>query len=194
MILGLTGGIASGKSTTAEYLASKNIPIIDADKIARQVVLPGERALKKLEKEFGSDILNEDGTLNRLALAGFLFSSKEDRQLINDIMQPEIRKAIEKEAQEFAKQDLDLVVVDIPLLYEQKYQNMVDKIMVIAVSEETQLERLMARDDLSTAQAKKRVLSQMPIAAKVQAADIVIDNEQDREELYKQLDEWLDEI
>lgn len=194
MILGLTGGIASGKSTASEYFMSKGIPVIDADKIAREVVLPGKPALQKLEETFGPDILKEDGQLNRLALAGFLFSSKEDRQLINDIMQPYIRESIEEAASRLVSDDQPLIVVDIPLLYEQNYQEMVDLVMVIAVDEDTQMQRLIARDQLTTDQAKKRILSQMPIAAKKLAADIVIDNEGTREEMYRQIDQWLDGI
>lgn len=191
MILGLTGGIASGKSTASDYFRSLGYSVIDADKIARGVVLPGAPALKKLEKTFGRAIIQADGQLDRLALAGILFSSDKDRQTINAIMQPYIRKAIKKEIKRYTANSDALLVVDIPLLFEEKYEGLVDQVMVIAVNEDTQLERLMHRDQITLANAKQRILSQMPIDEKKKRADIIIDNEGSREDMYDQIDDWL---
>lgn len=191
MILGLTGGIASGKSTASDYFRSLGYAVIDADKIARDVVLPGAPALKKLEKTFGGAIIQADGQLDRLALAGVLFSSDKDRQKINAIMQPYIRKAIKKEIKRHTENSDDLLVVDIPLLFEEKYDGLVDQVMVIAVNEDTQLERLMHRDQITATKAKQRILSQMPIDEKKERADIIIDNGGSREDMYEQIDDWL---
>lgn len=191
MILGLTGGIASGKSTASDYFRSLGYAVIDADKIARDVVLPGAPALKQLEKTFGGSIIQADGQLDRLALAGVLFSSDKDRQKINAIMQPYIRKAIKKEIKRHTENSDDLLVVDIPLLFEEKYDGLVDQVMVIAVNEDTQLERLMHRDQITATKAKQRILSQMPIDKKRERADIVIDNGGSREDMYEQIDDWL---
>lgn len=195
MIIGLTGSIATGKSTVANMFKELDIPVIDADKIARKVVEPGEEAYEQLVKHFGTDILFPDGTLDRKKLGSIVFQNEEERQTLNQIIHPAIHKKMDDDKYVFLKRGYKTVVLDIPLLFEGKRnRNEFDKILLIAVSEDVQLKRLLERDKMGEEDARNRINSQMPIKEKIPLADAVIYNdgtiEETRNQLIAILDEW----
>jgi len=194
MILGLTGGIASGKSTVAAMLKERGIPVVDADVIARKVVEPGKEAYQAIVRHFGPDILLADGWIDRKKLGEIVFSNEAERQTLNSIVHPEVRKEMRRQAEEYEKAGEPIVFLDIPLLYESKLQHMVDKIVVVYIPREKQLRRLMERDDFDEDQANRRLRAQLPIEQKKAWADYVIDNQQSREATAKQVDELLARI
>lgn len=176
LILGLTGGIASGKSTVANMLRDKNIPIVDADVVAREVVEIGTDTYNKLVDEFGKDILNDDKTLNRPKLGSIIFQDETKRQILNNIMHPSIRTSMKEKTQKYLEEGHEVVVMDIPLLFESKLTHLVDKTLLVYVTKETQLKRLMERNDLTEKEATDRIQSQMPLSEKVKLSHAVIDN------------------
>lgn len=192
MILGLTGGIATGKSTVSNYFKQLNIPVCDTDVLAREVVLPNSKGLNQLIATFGSEIINVDGTLNRAKLANIIFSNENKRETVNSILHPLIFEEIEQFKQKYQKSSL--IVIDMPLLFEVGYQNKVDKVMVVYTDATTQYERLIKRDGFTPQQAKARMDSQMPLGEKVKLADVVIDNSKAIEETFKQVDSYLKQL
>ena len=194
MIIGLTGSIASGKSTVAKMLEEMNFPIVDADQVARVVVEPGKQALQEIVEQFGEDILLEDGQLNRQKLGSIIFHDPSKRTVLNNIMHPAIRKEMLAQRDYWVEQGAEVVVMDIPLLFESKLQHFVEKILVVSVKEDTQLTRLMERNQLSEEDAKARISSQLPLSVKEAGADAVIYNndsvEKTKEQLRYILKEW----
>jgi dephospho-CoA kinase len=193
MIIGLTGSIASGKSTIAEMIQAYDIPIVDGDIIARQVVEKGTPTLQKIVEAFGEVILTEDGELNRPKLGEMIFSNEQKRQQLNSIVHPAIREEMLRKRDAYVAEGKH-VVMDIPLLFESKLQHFVEKILVVTVSKEVQLERLMKRNKLTEEAAKMRIASQLPLSEKEAGADAVIYNngtiEQSREQLRTILNGW----
>lgn len=188
--LGLTGGIASGKSTVAELFKQAGYPVIDADVIARQIVEPNSLALKKIAMRFGRELIQADGTLNRKALGAKVFGHPQALADLNAIEHPYIRVALTKALDEAVASGADLVVGDIPLMYETQWEDYFDGVAVVNITPKLQLERLVARDGLTVDEAHARIDSQMPLAEKVSKADFVIDNslgQQMREVQVKQL-------
>lgn len=192
-ILGLTGGIATGKSTVASYLAEKGLPIVDADVGARKVVEPNSEGLRRIIEEFGEKMLLEDGSLNRKRLGEVVFSQEEKRQLLNSLLHDLIRQWIQVETDLLKNDRYPFIVWDVPLLYEIHFEIDCDAIMVVYVPQEVQLQRLIRRDDISLEQAENRIRSQMPIEEKRRKADILIDNSGSIEDTHRQLDQWLKE-
>lgn len=194
LIIGLTGGIASGKSTISAMFKEMNIPVVDADLIARQVVEPGEKAYTDIVQLFGKDILQNDDTLNRKKLGGIVFSDEEKRMQLNKIVHPAIRKRMLNEKDHYVAEGANCVVLDIPLLFESQLTHMVDKTIVVYVDYEIQLERLMKRDQFTEEEANQRIQSQMPLKDKARKADAVIHNngtiEQANEQLITLLVKW----
>jgi len=193
MIIGLTGGIATGKSTVSSLLVKKGAMLVDADAIAREVMLPGHPVLAAVAEFFGQGILQEDGTLDRKKLGSIVFDDKEALKVLNDISHPEIRKEIRKQMMELETAYPErLVVVDIPLLYESGLQSMFEEVWVVYTPRDVQKERLMKRDLLSIGQAEARLQSQMDIEQKKSLADRVIDNSHSLEVTEQQVNEcWL---
>lgn len=191
LIIGLTGGIASGKSTVADMLRDKNIPIVDADVVAREIVEIGTDTYNKLVSEFGQDILNDDKTLNRPKLGSIIFQDQEKREKLNGIMHPSIRTSMKEKTQKYIEDGHDVVVMDIPLLFESKLTHLVDKTLLVYVTEKTQLKRLMERNDLSEKEATDRIQSQMPLSEKVKLSHAVIDNNGTLTKTEQQLNEIL---
>lgn len=175
-VIGLTGGIASGKSTVSRYLEELGAAIIDADSIARQLVQPHKPAWKEIKDCFGSDVFDEKGNLNRKKMAELIFTSPVLREKLNSIIHPKVIAATRELIKEKKREAVPLIVVDAPLLIEAGMTDLVDKVWVIAVPEEVQLDRLMERDGLTREQALKRLRSQMPLQEKLAYADRVIDN------------------
>ncbi len=191
MILGLTGGIATGKSTVTAMLRERGIPVIDADQIAREVVEQGKPAYEAIVRHFGRDILLEDGQLDRKKLGEVVFSDEAERQKLNAIVHPEVRRVMRQEAEAAEENGAPIVFMDIPLLYESKLQYLVEKIVVVYAPSDMQLARMMERDELDEEQAKKRLRAQFPIDQKKLEADFLIDNSQSREETQRQVEELL---
>lgn len=190
MNIGLTGGIATGKSTVSSMLTKKGALLVDADLIAREVMLPGHPVLGKVTEHFGQAILFEDGTLNRKKLGEMIFHHPEQRTVLNEITHPAIRQEIRERTEAYERQYPDrLVVADIPLLLEAREQySYLDQIAVVYVPRELQLERLMVRDDLNREAAEARLNSQMDIEEKKRQADILIDNSGTLAETQQQVD------
>lgn len=188
MNIGLTGGIASGKSSVSEFLVSLGAILIDADKIAREVMLPGHPVLAKVVQQFGQAVLLEDGTLNRKMLGELVFNNKDNLQALNEITHPAIRQELRDRKRKYEQQFPDrLVVSDIPLLYESGLEDDFEQVMLVYVSREIQLDRLMKRDGMDEQQAIQRLAAQMDIEKKKQKADIIIDNSLDFEHTKKQI-------
>lgn len=176
MIIGLTGGIASGKSTVSNMIKEIGLPIVDADLIAREVVGKGQSAYYKIVETFGDQILQEDGELNRVLLGSIVFNNEEKRKQLNGIVHPEVRKTMLARTEQYIQDGAKHVVMDIPLLFESKLTHMVEKVMLVYVNPETQLARLMARNNLTEDEALARINSQMPLKDKIPLADEVINN------------------
>jgi dephospho-CoA kinase len=181
LLVGLTGGIATGKSTVSECFRRLGGVIIDADLLAREVVAPGELALAQIAAEFGADMLQDDGSLDRKRLGAVVFGDAARRTRLEQITHPAIRdrflrRLAELEAEGFT----GIVLWDAPVMIESGgYKNM-DKLVVVATDEPTQSARLCARDGIETAEAERKIRSQMPVAEKAKLADYVIDNGGDR--------------
>ena len=191
MIIGLTGSIASGKSTVDNMLREYGLPIVDADVVARDVVEPGTPTLAAIAESFGEEILLEDGSMNRERLGQIIFHDPAKRKVLNDLIHPAIRLEMTRQREELIEAGATHVVMDIPLLFESKLQHFAEKILVVAVSEEVQLERLMARNNLSKEDAVARIQSQLPMSVKVQGADAVVYNDGTIEQTRTQLESIL---
>ncbi|MEB8171454.1 dephospho-CoA kinase [Macrococcus caseolyticus] len=185
-VIGLTGGIASGKSTVANYLKENGFAVIDADIAARQAVEKGTEGLRKVAQTFPG-VLNEDRTLNRKALGTIIFNDKAQRDSLNEIVHPIVRRLMDEE-KAAALSEGKVVVMDIPLLYENELEHTVDEVWVVYVSYDIQKMRLMKRNELSESEADARINSQMSMDEKRDKADIVIDNCHDLDSLYKHLE------
>ena len=190
-IIGLTGGIASGKSTVSNWLISQGYPVVDADIAARKVVEPGMPALREITEAFGRDILLEDGTLDRKKLGAIIFSDEEKRQTLNAIVHPAVREWMRQETERAFSVGASVVIMDIPLLFESKLTHMVEETVLVYVSMETQLKRLMDRDGYSEADALARIHAQMPIDDKRKLADYIIDNNGPVSETIEQVKEIM---
>lgn len=177
MIIGLTGSIATGKSTVAKMLKELHLPIVDADVVAREVVEPGTETLQKIAEAFGQDVIREDGTMDREKVGSIIFHQPEKRQILNSIIHPAIREEMLRQRDAYIENGSLHVVMDIPLLFESKLQHFVEKVLVVAVSEETQLVRLMERNGFSEEEARARIATQLPIQVKIEGADAVIYND-----------------
>ncbi|SDM75389.1 dephospho-CoA kinase [Psychrobacillus sp. OK028] len=187
MIIGLTGSIASGKSTVSNMLKEMGFPIIDADIVARVVVEKGTSTLEMIKETFGPVVVHEDGALNREALGEIIFSNPSKRKQLNDIIHPAIRAEMLAQKEHLVQQNHPVIIMDIPLLFESRLQSFVDKILVVTVTEQTQLERLMARNGFTHEEAKLRIQSQLPLSVKEEGADAVIYNNGSIEETEQQL-------
>ncbi|HSG31512.1 MAG TPA: dephospho-CoA kinase [Thermodesulfobacteriota bacterium] len=194
-IIGLTGNIASGKSTVASILKNLGASIIDADQIARDVVGKGKPALQKIADHFGTEVLKSDETLNREVLGSIVFNDEDKREILNSIIHPEILREISTLIDKYRSEGKDIVIIEAALIVErEKLKQMIDKLIVVNTSEKTQMERLMRRNDYSAKQAQARINSQMPAEQKIKHADYIINNDSDLEHLSNQTKEIWDEL
>ncbi|MFB6765773.1 dephospho-CoA kinase [Bacillus altitudinis] len=193
LVIGLTGGIASGKSTVSQMIKEKSIRVVDADIIAKEAVSKGSAALHQIVQTFGEEVLLPNGELNRQQLGAIIFSDEEKRKKLNAIVHPEVRKEMLKQRDEGVSNQETFVVLDIPLLFESKLEGLVDRIIVVYTTPELQLSRLMNRNDLSEEEALNRIHSQQPLEEKCQKADRVIENTKDLAFMRKQLENILNE-
>ncbi|KAL3675327.1 hypothetical protein R1sor_025275 [Riccia sorocarpa] len=187
-IVGLTGGIASGKSSVSRELQNRDIPIVDADKIAHDVLKKGTRGWKRVVKIFGSKILLESGEVNRPLLGEIVFADPAKRKQLNKALEPFIAFGIFWEIFKHWLYGTRVLVLDIPLLYEAKMDWMAKPVVVVWVDRETQEARLLRRDRLPEEQARNRINAQMPLDLKRDRADIVIDNSGTLENMQTQVD------
>lgn len=189
MNIGLTGGIACGKSTVSAMLAARGANLIDADRIAREIVLPGSPVLAQVAQRFGQAILLPDGSLDRKRLGAIVFGDEQARKDLEGVLHPPIRALMRERKEQFeAEQPDKLVVLDIPLLYESELEWLVDRVMVVYCPRDVQLERLISRDGIMAEQAEARLAAQLPIEEKRRKADIVIDNSGTIEHTERQVD------
>ena len=180
LVIGLTGGIGSGKTTVAAMFAALGVPVIDMDRIARQVVEPGQPALTQIIQEFGTSILDAKGQLNRRKLRELVFSATEKRQSLEAILHPLIR---EETKRQLAELNALYCIVVIPLLIESDQRSLFDRILVVDVPETLQLNRTMQRDGVSAAEVQKILSAQVDRNSRLAAADDVIDNAADLEHI-----------
>lgn len=179
LLVGLTGGIASGKSVVAEMFRRLGAYIIDADAIARDLVQPGAPALQRIVEAFGEEVLLPDGTLNRRLLAEWIFEDPAKRETLNAILHPRIFEEEERRQKEIVARDPHAIIIfDAALLIETRAHEVMDRVIVVYVDEKTQLARLMERDHLTREEALRRIRSQMPIREKIKYADYVLDTTQ----------------
>jgi dephospho-CoA kinase len=180
LLVGLTGGIATGKSTVAATLRRLGAEVIDADQLARDVVAPGEPALAEIVREFG-DVRQPDGTLDRKKLAAIVFDDPAQRKRLEAITHPAIRARFAARLEALAAAGFEgLVFFDAPVMIESGNYRTMDRLVVVLTDEGTQHTRLMARDGMTAAEATRRMAAQMPVAEKAKLADHVIDNTGDR--------------
>lgn len=185
-IIGITGGIASGKSTVTNFLRQKGFEVVDADALVHQLQKPGGRLYQILVEHFGEKVLLEDGKLNRPLLASLIFSNSEEREWSKETQGQIIREELGSLRDKLAQTD-DVFFMDIPLLFEQDYASWFDETWLVYVSRDTQLDRLMNRDQLSKESAETRLASQWPLEEKKKFATYILDNNGSREQLLSQV-------
>lgn len=193
-VIGLTGGIASGKSTVSKMLQDLGQVVVDADVLAREVVLPGSAGLRSVVDWFGYQVLNEDGTLNRKALREKVFSSNESRGWIEHILHPMIQWRARQEFNFYKKQRKQLVFYDAALIFEKSLVSQFSSVTVVYANSDVQLKRLKARDQVSDEMAKALINAQWPLDKKKESASFVIDNSGSQDETLKQVKAWLNSI
>ncbi len=193
-IIGLTGNIACGKSTVAAIFKELGATLIDADKVARDIVGKDKPALGKIINHFGNEILNKDGTLNREKLGRKVFNDKNQRQILNDITHPEIFKEINNLIEKYRSEGQKIVIIEAALIVErEKLIKIIDKLIVVSTSKDIQIKRLKDRDGFSKEQAILRINSQIPIEEKIKHADYVIHNDSDISNIKNQVETiWKD--
>ena len=189
-LIGLTGGIATGKSTVARMLAARGAAIVDADLLAREVVEPGEPALGEICAEFGDSVLDAEGRLDRAALGRVVFADSARRRRLEEITHPRIVARMQERIADALATAAALVVVDIPLLLEGGRASMVEGVLLVYVEPLTQLRRLVERDRISEDEARRRLAAQMPIDEKRGLATWVVDNSGSVADTEAQVDRW----
>ncbi|MEL7370539.1 MAG: dephospho-CoA kinase, partial [Myxococcota bacterium] len=175
-VVGLTGGIGSGKSTVAKMFAARGAVVIDADRLAREAVAPGSEGLKALVEQFGADFLTNDGALDRRKLGRHVFGNKTALAALNAIVHPQVARRLADEAQAAAASGASIVVYDVPLLFENKLNALYKPVVVVFVDPDVQRTRVASRDNLSSEEIEDRIAAQIPLAEKAAQADHVINN------------------
>ncbi len=189
IIIGLTGGIATGKSTVTNYLEQKyNFPVIDADVLAREAVEIDSPIFQQIVQRYGREITDLDGNLERSKLAKIIFNNKREKLWLESLIHPFVLQSFH---QQIRTNNNAIIVLAIPLLFEAKMSNLATEIWVVACSFSTQIERLKIRNNLSTEDAILRINSQMPLGEKIKLANVVLDNNQNLEYLFKQIDQII---
>jgi len=196
LIIGLTGGIVSGKTTVANMFQKLGAKIIDADKIGHQIILPRKPAWEKIIQEFGHSILREDLTIDRKKLGLLVFSNQKLLEKLNKITHPEIKKAINQKISDFKlihHHYSRIMIIEVPLLFETGMEHLMDKIILVSLSEKEQIRRLSKRNGFDKDESLKRIKSQMSNKIKAGKADYIIDTNQSLEMTKKQVNEvWLE--
>ncbi len=194
LVLGLTGGIATGKSTADKFFEEKNIPIVDCDEIAHNIMNVNKPAWKDIKEIFGEKYLNEDQTINRKKLGKLVFNDPTKMKILNEITHPRIFQEMESQIAQYKSEGYSLIIVDAPVLFESHSEKYYDKTLVISLPQDLQIKRLMARNNLTKEEALSRINSQMSLKEKEARATYVIENTGSVEDLYKKLNELLTKI
>lgn len=194
LVLGLTGGIATGKSTADKFFEEKNIPIMDCDEIAHNIMNVNKPAWKDIKEVFGEKYLNEDQTINRKKLGKLVFNDPTKMKILNEITHPRIFQEMESQIAQYKSEGYSLIIVDAPVLFESHSEKYYDKTLVISLPQDLQIKRLMARNNLTKEEALSRINSQMSLKEKEARATYVIENTGSVEDLYKKLNELLTKI
>ena len=189
-VLGITGGIATGKSRVVQHFIDLGFPVVDADIIARHLLDQNEQAYNEVVKIFGSEILQENGEINRQALGALVFNHPDKLKQLDELMAPFLQESILAAIKQ-ASQNQKLVIVDVPLMYEKGYDEWMDQVAVVYCTPNQQLKRLMQRNQLTEKEAKQRIDSQLPIEMKKLLAEVVFDNSNDLTQTIQQVDTWL---
>jgi dephospho-CoA kinase len=193
LLVALTGNIASGKSEVARIFADLGATVIDADDLARDAVVPGSRALEAIVSRWGTRVLNNDGSLNRAALRSIIFSSDADREALNAIVHPEVKRLRDGLVEEARVRGDAVVVSAIPLLYEVGLEGEYDRVILVDAPDDVRLSRLVHRRGLTPAEARRMMDAQMPASAKRSRAHVVIENENDLKALRRAVERvWKD--
>ena len=195
--VGLTGGLGSGKSTVARALQARHFPVLDADQVARDVVVKGSTGLQSVLQALGTHLLLPSGDLDRSKLAQEIFFDKTKKQLLESIMHPLIRQDVQRRKDELEAQGVQIALYDIPLLYETDSEKLFDAVLLVTCSRPTQVRRLKARNNWSDAEVEARLLAQLPLLEKEKRADFVIVNEGTLEDLELEVDraqKWLESL
>jgi dephospho-CoA kinase len=194
-IIGLTGGIASGKSTVSAFLRELGAPIIDADEISRALTAQNGPALPRIAARFGAELIDQQGRLDRRALSLRVFGDEEERQALNAILHPMVQAEMQRQIEELRLKGARIAVLDVPLLFESGMEGMAERTWLVACPMETQLSRLMARDRLSREEALLRIKSQMPLDEKKKRADLLIDSSRSLCEMREEIQRlWRNEL
>ena len=194
-IIGLTGGIGTGKSTVSSYLENKGCLILDADKISRQMTEKGQPALEDIGKAFGFHLINEDGNLDRQALGNIVFNDKEKLDILQSIITQKVVEHIDNRLIELKNSNVKgIVVIDAPLLFECGMEGLADENWLVSASLDVRLERVKKRDGLSETEILSRINNQMPNEEKEKLSQVILDNSTTLEELYKQIDMNLERV
>lgn len=192
--LGLTGGIASGKSTADDFFKKKNIPIIDSDLIAHQIMKVGQAGYQAVVDYFGSKILNDNQAINRHKLGEIVFNDKAKLKKLNSLTHPLVHQEIKRQMEQYRLNQEKLVVIDVPLLFESGFESLCDGVLVISISPELQLKRLMKRNNFTEKEALVRINNQMPLSEKEKRATYVVANTGTINDLEKRLSDLLQKI
>lgn len=193
-VIGLTGGIGTGKSTTSQIIRSFGVPVIDADVVSRSLLSPGSPYVSQVADLFGNQVLDQSGNIDRKALANIIFASEEMRKKLEALLHPLVRFEMEKRIQDFKDQGEAFIVLDIPLLFEKGYwQNKVDEIWLVDTTQELQIKRIRERESWSEKEILDRIYAQMPLKEKRLLANKIILNNGSIEELENQISDLISE-
>ncbi|HSP65613.1 MAG TPA: dephospho-CoA kinase [Candidatus Deferrimicrobium sp.] len=193
-LIGLTGGIATGKSTVAALLAARGAAVIDADVLAREVLVPGAPGFAEVVETFGPGVLAESGSVDRAALGAVVFTDPQQRAALERITHPRINALMQERVLDALQSDVPLVVADIPLLFERRREGAFEGVLLVYAPPPIQLRRVRERDGLDDLEAQRRLLAQLPIDEKRERATWVIDNSGCREATGAQVDDWWREV
>jgi dephospho-CoA kinase len=185
--IGITGGIASGKTTVVRHISGKGIPVVDADIVSREVLELYPRIMEYLKAKYG-DLVFKDGLLDRKELGRIIFSSEKDRKAYTDVIMPFIRLEIEKRLDELESKGYEAAILDAPLLFEEGFEKDMDCSILIYAEPSVQLQRLMKRNEITEEEARRMITSQMPVKKKLELADYVVDNSGDLERTKEEID------
>ena len=193
-VIGLTGGIGSGKSTVSRFLAELGAAVIDADKIGHEVYRPDTDTWRKLVKTFGRGILTADNTIDRKKLGAIVFSNEEELKRLNAIIHPQITEVIKKQIDDYRRKDAKVIVLDAPVLLEAHAKNLVDEVWVVVANEENVIKRAVARTGLREEQIRDRIRAQMSKTERIKNAQVIIYNDGTPEDLRGKIKKLWEQI
>tara|TARA_B100000029_G_scaffold512996_1_gene611193 strand:+ start:5677 stop:6297 length:621 start_codon:yes stop_codon:yes gene_type:complete len=192
-VIGLTGGIASGKSTVGDYFRNKDVPVIDADLLGHRTYEPGTDTFQSVVAAFGDDVVSKDGTIDRASLGSKVFGNPSELKRLTDIVWPGIRRLASEELSNFEVAGSQIAVLEAAVLLEAQWQDMADQVWVTVVSEDSAIARLKERNGLDEDAARARIASQLTNSERIEAADVIVENNSSLEELNSLLEKlWVD--